>query len=57
MLSCGEGPLKQWGLVMKTIAATCLTLLLGAGPAFAADQYLCITEAVAGLHYDRQTER
>jgi hypothetical protein len=42
---------------MKTIAATCLTLLLGAGPAFAADQYLCITEAVAGLHYDRQTER
>jgi hypothetical protein len=40
---------------MKTIAA-CLTLLLGAGPVFAADQYLCITEAVAGLHYDRQTE-
>jgi len=41
---------------MKTIA-TCLTLLLGAGPAFAADQYLCITEAVAGLHYDRKTEQ
>jgi hypothetical protein len=54
---CRPDAIKQCGLVMKTITATCLTLLLGAGPAFAADQYLCITEAVAGLHYDRQTKQ
>jgi hypothetical protein len=41
---------------MKTIA-TSLALLISAAPAFAADNYLCITEAAAGLHYDPQTER
>jgi hypothetical protein len=60
-MACGAAArrpdsISSGGLVMKTIA-TCLALLLGAGPAFAADQYLCITEAAAGLHYDRQTER